>query len=486
MVKVKLFTKKEFWFLGAIIIISFLLRSWHLSTDLLFHRDQGLHSLSIWNITHQGKPSLLGHPSDVDGLTHAPVYYYLMLPAYVLFNGNPVAASLFQIILEVLSLPLLYLAIKKLFNQKTALLTLLLYSVSYGAISLSRWLVNVTPIIPLTNLLLFLLVFNSKIFFTSFIVGIITQLDAAIGVFLLPFLFWFYRARLNIKTICLILIGFLIPALPLVIFELRHKFVLTQAILNFSSQSGQGLGLSLNVLATNIGVLFTEINKIIAYPYIYISGILFVFGLYRLRRLKYSKFIYAFLLIPFLGLSLFQRGAIGFFFVSLLPICIAVIAYGLQTLPHLFSSGLIIFILLLNLSSLQNIYQPNNALIPIGNANIITIQDRKNIIDWMYQKADGEQFAVWFYTIPYFQEEVWDYMFNYYANPKYGYLPEATSGFSQGDLKSSKMFFSVYEPDEDQPTKLKSWQKEAVKNFGPINKDFVSRDLYVSLHTWSP
>jgi hypothetical protein len=485
MVKVK----KTPIFILLLICLAFFLRARYLSTDLLFHRDQGLHSLSIWNIWHEKKLSLLGHPSDVDGLIHAPIYYWLMLPVYVLSGGNPVAASLFQIIMEVLSLPFLYLAIKKLFNQRTALLTLLIYSISYGGIGLSRWLVNVTPILPLTNLLLYFLACRHKkgskpysIFITSLVVGIITQLNAAVGVFLLPLLFWFHRSRLNIKTLCLIMAGFLLPALPLLIFELRHSFVVTKAILSFS---GQGTGLSLTVFTTNLKVLLVEINKIVSYPHTYISSFLFIFGLLKIRKLKQSKFIYAFLLIPLLGLSLFQRGAIGFFLVSLMPLALAVSVYGLQSITKLATYPLLVLVLGLNLVQLPNVYKPNNALTPIGNANIITLQDRKNIIDFMYQKANGEPFSVWFYTIPYFQEEVWDYMFKYYANPKYGYLPEKTSGFSLNDLKTSKHFFSVYEKDEDQPTKLESWHQETVKNFGDSTSSYTSGGLHASLHTWS-
>ena len=477
---------KEALLIIMLVVLAFSLRSRYLSTDLLFHRDQGLHSLSIWNIWHEGKLSLLGHPSDVNGLIHAPVYYYLMLPAYALSGGNPAVASVFQITLEVLSLPFLYLALKKLFDRKTAFLTLLIYSISYGGISLSRWLVNVTPILPFINLFLFLLTYYPKVFITSLIVGIITQLDAAIGIFLLPFLFWFYRSRLNLKTLILIFVGFLLPALPLIIFELRHQFVISKAILRFAGQDGQGLGLSLKVIISNLNVFLSELSKILTFPYIWLSSALFILGLFKLRNLKSSKLIYAFLLIPFLGLSFFQRGAIGFFFISLLPLSLAVSVYGLQSIGAFGRYFLLIFILFLNINQIPGIYQPNNALIPIGNANIITLQDRKNIIDFMYQTANGKQFSVWFYTIPYFQEEVWDYLFYWYAQPKYGYLPEQTSGFSPNDLKTSKMFFSVYEPDEDQPTKLESWHQETIKNFGPVVKSYSSNDLNVSLHLWSP
>ena len=64
--------------------------------------------------------------------------------------------------------------------------------------------------------------------------------------------------------------------------------------------------------------------------------------------------------------------------------------------------------------------------------------------------------------------------------------PEQTSGFSSSDLINSKMFFSVFEQDEDQPTKLEHWQQETIKNFGDIKDSFTSRDLNISLHIWSP
>src|SRR4030065_2342674 len=149
--------KREPLIFFIIIIAGLFLRFYKINTDLLFHRDQGLHSLAIWNVWHEHKFSLLGHPSDVDGLIHAPIYYWLMLPAYALSGGDPAVASLFQIIFEMLSLPFLYLAVKRLFSRSTALVTLTLYTFSYGLICSSRWLVNVTPILPLTNLFIYYL-----------------------------------------------------------------------------------------------------------------------------------------------------------------------------------------------------------------------------------------------------------------------------------------------------------------------------------------
>lgn len=464
------------------VLIFFFLRSYHLSSDLLFHRDQGLHSLSIWQIWHEGKLSLLGHPSDVDGLTHAPIYYWLMLPAYALSGGDPAIASLFQIGLEALSLPFLFLALKRLFNTKTARLTLILYAFSYGLISYSRWLVNVTPIFALTNFLLFFLSFKKQnqktLFISALLVGVITQCNAAIGIFLFPFLLWFYLRSFKLSKLLLLLLGFFLPALPLFIFELRHNFVLTNALLGFSG-GGQGIGLPFRTLITNTDVFFTELSHILSYPFAWLAVILFLLGLFQVRHLKSKNLIYAYLLIPFISLSFFQRGAISFFFVSLFSLSLAVIAHLISSLPRLLMLITLSVLIYLNLFNLPQIYQPTNALIPIGNANLITLQDRKNTLDWMYQQSDGQPFSVWFYTIPYFQEEVWDYMFLWYGQKQYGYLPEKTSSFSPNDLQDSKTFFAVWEPDVDQPTKLNSWHQEVINNFGYPVDEFNTHDLWM-------
>jgi len=488
MIKVK--KNFQLLFLISVIAMAFFLRSYHLSTDLLFHRDQGVHSLDIWEIWHDKKLSLLGPTSDTDGLTHAPIYYWLMLPSYALSGGDPVVASLFQIIMEVLSLPFLFLAVKKLFNKKTAIITLLLYTFSYRLICYSRWLVNVTPILPLTNVLLFLLADIWKIkaslnaFLSALVVGVATQIDAAVGLFLLPVVFYANRKNLKLKRLGLILLGFLLPAFPLLVFELRHDFVLSNAVLNFS-RGGGGIGFSFKILFGNFKILKEEVTHMLfsALPS-FIVVIITALGLFFVKNLPQKKLIYAFLLLHFLTLSLFQRGAISFFFVGLLPLLLAIIAFAISKFPQKIMIICLGLIIGLNIFHLKKIYQPTNALIPIGNANLITIQDRKNIIDWIYKKADGQSFAIWYYTIPYYQEEVWDYMFFWYAEPKYGYLPEATHGFSPNELKEAKIFFSVFEPELDRPQFFTTWHNQIGLNFGEVIDQYQTNDLHVRVHEW--
>lgn len=475
--------KKEFLFILVIVIFSFAIRVYKINTDLLFHRDQGMVAMDIYKIWHDKKISLIGAPTDVDGLYHSPVYYWILTPFYWLGNGNVVYPAIFQIFLEIISLPFLYLAVKKFFNKKTAYLTLLFYSVSYGLVSYSRWFITVPFILPLTNLLLYFLSFGKRFFATSLLTGMITQTNAAVGVFYLPFILYHFRKNLNLKNLSIIFFGFLLPAIPLIIFQFRHDFVIFKSVANYSA-GASGLGLSLSVFFGNLIKFLQEANHLVLYPYLVPSTLLLFYGIAKSG--KNRKFFASFLIIPFVFLAFYKRGAISFFYMASLPMILALFASGVLKLPKLLGYFLIGFIVVYNALLLKNIYEPNNALIPIGDRNIITLSDRKKVIDWMYSKAGGKSFSLWIYTIPYFQDYPWDYLLTTYALPKYGYLPEKTGSFSAGDLKTSEYFFNIYEIDHDNPSRQKVWFADIEKSFGDTKDYFNNHDIHIELRLWKP
>ncbi len=475
--------KKEWIIVLLIVFFSFALRIYKINTDLLFHRDQGMVAMDIYKIWHDKKISLIGAPTDVDGLYHSPVYYWILTPLYWLGNGNIIYPAVFQIFLEVISLPFLYLAVKKLFDKKTALLTLIIYSVSYGLISYSRWFITVPFILPLANLLLYFLASGTNIFAVSLLVGMITQTNAAVGVFYLPFVFYHFRKYLTFQNLFIIFTGFIIPAIPLIIFQFRHDFIILKTVASYSSGSA-GLGVSLQVFFGNLIKFLQEANHLILFPFIVPSTLLLWYGLWKAGKSK--KLLLSYLAIPFIFLAFYKRGSISFFYMAALPAILAVLANGILKLPKTLSYFLVGFVVVYNIVLLKNVYEPNNALIPIGDRNIITISDRKKILDWMYTKADGKKFSTWIYTIPYFQDYPWDYLLTTYALPKYGYLPEKTGSFSPGDLKNSEIFFDVYEVDHDNPSRQSVWFYDINKSFGNTLDYFGSHDIHVELRSWDP
>lgn len=471
----------EVLFILGIVAVSFIIRIWGINHDLLFQHDQGMVAMEVYPIWHDKKISLIGPRSDVDGLTHSPVYYWLLAPVFAFAKSDVWIPAVFQIILEMLSLPFLYLAAKKLFDKKTATIALVLYSVSYGLVSYSRWFITVPLILPLTNLLLYALVYNKDLFLSSLLVGFITQLDAAVGVFYFPFLLFHYRKKINVRKLLIIIFAFLIPAIPLIVFQFRHDFVGVRAIYVFMTSKGAGVGFSLMVFWNNLGILLRQITNLFIFPFINAGTIVFAWALYLVSKTKSRGLVFSYLLIPFIFLGLFQRGAISFFNIAALPICLIVLSYAFSRVNRVIMYITILLVIVLNVCYLANIYKPNNALIPIGDENVITLQDRKNIIDWMYQKANGEAFSLWTYVLPYYQEYTWDYLFLTYASPKYGYLPEKTKSFSRGELKSSKYFFDLYEIDHDNPHRQNSWFSDIQKQFGNMTQSYSSHDVYIEL-----
>lgn len=59
--------------------------------------------------------------------------------------------------------------------------------------------------------------------------------------------------------------------------------------------------------------------------------------------------------------------------------------------------------------------------------------DEMQAIDWIYKDAGGQVFSINTVTNPLFINTTWAYLFNYYAKPKYKYMP-AWSGAPQPDV----------------------------------------------------
>ena len=79
--------------------------------------------------------------------------------------------------------------------------------------------------------------------------------------------------------------------------------------------------------------------------------------------------------------------------------------------------------------------------------------DMLAVIDWIYQDAQGENFSLHPFTIPYFSDDAWRYLFSWYGERKYGYLP----------TEPTKIFYTIYQPSEGQPWFLDSWLEKEEK-----------------------
>ena len=484
------YLKKESLILLIIFLIALALRIYNIKHTLLFHYDQGYHGLAIREIWDNKRLTLLGHKTDVQGIFHSSFFYYLMLPLYLISGWNPVGVSTILAGIDALSIMFIYLTAKKLFSKEVGLISALLYAVSYSVISYSRWLSNVTLIPFFSSIIFYLLALSGgkKVRYFSlalFIAGIVTQLNGAIGFFLLPiliiYLIYFKNGLIKKKLNLILYLGFFaLPNIGLLLFDLRHDFLVTRSIVNlFTKSDSSWLTYAGFIRVTEI--LTNQFINLFSYRNTWLFIVIIITVLYCYAKTWKStkqfnlraKIILAGPIIYITGLFIYQR-IHDFFIVPAIPLMTIVVGWSFYNLFQesrlkvigALTLGALVFV---NIYNWQGFLDPNFNLVPIGTRNLITLEDRINAVDFMYSKAQGEPFKTEIYIIPYYQEEPWNYVLKWYALPKYGYLPS-------DDAESA---FLIYEPDYDYVYRLKTWLEEADIKYSKVKSVYKSNSLTV-------
>ena len=483
--------RREFLLLLFILGLGVFLRVYNIQHTLLFHFDQGYHGLAIKEIWETKRLALLGHKTDVEGIFHGSTFYYLMLPFYLFSGWDPAKVSSLLAIIDGFAIIFVFLIGKEMFDKRAGLLAALFYAVSYSLVSYARWLSNVT-LIPFFSTVFFyslLRAYQGKLKFLPlafFCAGLITQFNGAIGFFFLPLLvFSLYRLRKKLfsKKLYLLIsmIFFLLPILPLVFFEFRHNFLVSRSILHLFLQQDTS-GLSFQRVFSNFTLLKSELVNLFSYKLPVVTLALFILTLFAAwwswfknkKEFSRLKKLLIFLLLPIAGLFFYQKGIHGFFFVGTLPLFILFVSWGLsfwweKTGLRLPIAVFILFLILLNLYYWQGFLKPGFNLVPIGTRNLITLEDRKKAVDFIYNNAGGKSFNTSIYIIPYSQYQPWDYVFSWYGEDKYGFLQSEFAGES----------FVIYEPDYDFPYRLDSWLGKIGEDHGQVVASFKAHDLTV-------
>ncbi len=220
----------------AILVAGIFLRTWHFHDWLRFSEDEARDATIIDNvIAHREPLPLLGPVASVSNFKLGPAYYYIQFAAAKIFGDSPVKLAYPDLIFSLLSVPLLYLLLKKYFRRDVSLTVTAVFSFSFFIIKYSRfaWNPNSTPFFSILFLYSFLQTANPEVkkkiiwaILAGTALGIGVQLHA---VFLLVFPLVFLVAGayaikkkvVNWKNIVLIIFVALILNTPQIIFEIK-------------------------------------------------------------------------------------------------------------------------------------------------------------------------------------------------------------------------------------------------------------------------
>lgn len=279
-----------------------MIRLYNLEKVVNFSMDQGTTFLKLFDIWLTKKIPLIGPESSlkaINGLSffHGPWVYYLLLPLALIDRWNPLSASYLFIFLNLLALIFLYKIIVKRFGLFVALTFCLIYSLDFINIRYSQFAWNPNFLIFTSSFILglFFIINNMNFKKISFLFGLLFGFSLSFHylslLLFLPFCgFWILNKSRNFSFKFLFL-GFLIPLIPQLVFELRHNFYNLRII--FLVFSGKG--------SNSISWPFPIHYFLIFLPFFYLIVTLSIQYIYK------NNHLLAYLLLIIITVGLFAR-----------------------------------------------------------------------------------------------------------------------------------------------------------------------------------
>lgn len=416
-----------------LIILAFILRILFIFDGAVsFHYDMARDAFIALQIWNEGDLKILGPPTSTPGLFHGPLYYYLLAPLYGLGKGDPAfVAIIFSFINSLTLIPIMLLARDLFKSLKLTLLAGLLFAISFEATQYGPWLSNPSPAYLTVALFFYFL----RVWQKGNPVGLyLATLSAALSSqfqFFLIYLFvlipiFGYEFSLKVKFTPL-LKTYVIAILGLSSFIFAAiKFQTTRTIIEgFISIITAGQIDFRSSFSQTVIKFLDKYSELFIYNFLPTSVVLGgLLSIAVLLFLKKEKLI-LFFLFSNLGIFIFGGHSNTYANVGLVtPAILAVInMIKIITRWNKFFITLLIFFIIT--SNLYAIFKNN----PLGQLilvipNDMVLKNQLALIDLTYKKAAGQPFSINTLTLPLWTNTTWAYLYSWYGQGKYGYLPE--------------------------------------------------------------
>lgn len=293
--------KRIFW-IPFFIFIFIAIRSINYVYYLNWSGDQAASGIEALRLFRTKALTLIGPQisANFEGrfIFQGPLISYMFLLFLLLGKWDPVISSYIFMLFSAIMIVPLYLGVKKLVNEKTAWLMVIIYTLVPYYINYSRFLWNSTFLLSLLPLLvLFMGIFKERkeknigIFFViSFWLGLLLQLHYQFILVLAGIsIYYFVKRKIKPYYILPFLGGAALGFSPLIIFELRHHFYNLNTIIvflkNWSKVDRPGgitmphyyISISFMLIVGLLGVLAKRIQRI---PYMVFVIFIAATGIY--------------------------------------------------------------------------------------------------------------------------------------------------------------------------------------------------------------
>lgn len=458
--------KRPLFLLAVIFVLGFLLRNINLPNNLFFIWEQGRDLSQAQDIATFRHLTLIGPKAGLEGLFHGAFYYYFLAVFYLLTQGNPGQIIFVFTALNAITILVMYFIGRELFKDKIYVFAgSILTAVSFNIIVYGRWLSNASASILIVSLFFYSLVKLVKTkkptwyIPTFFFIGLLAHfeiLNFLYGLFLTAIAVFLWRIRLQSRSFFMGCCVLLLMLSPFILFEIRHAFLMSKGVLgHFTGSAVRSFNLLLSV-NSYAGGLFDEIANTLMPQYKVAALVLFfvlmLFAFVGNSAKKDQKKLLYFLILSLLWnlplVFLLKEKPLMHFYAGSSVFIILLFCFLLETSEKYLKRNLVVAILsiliIVNISYTINSLKKNENLFFKATNKDLLYKDQLDMLDFIFTNSH-ETFTIDYFTIPYFRNEGWKYLYEWYGKKKY---PDAFDGNKN---QRAQLLYLIIEPYNSDP-----------------------------------
>lgn len=440
---------------------------------IIFPYDQARDVLIIKKMVETRHPTLLGPVSDIPGVHHGAIYYWIITPLYALDHYDPSLVVLFFAICSSFGVFTTFFVMRHFFSQTAAWIAAMLYTFSFVVVSFSRWISNPVFVIPLMPLFAFTLhetLYKRKhAFWLGLLFGLFVQFELVLGYLMFIVGYALVRGNKKVQTVGKGTLGFIFGASPLILAELKFHFQGIVGLLSSFSHPTGHASTKLSAILLSIPRFYSTLAKDtlfgISMPIAGLLGIILLIWIVHQRKQISNAHRQSLFVIALIGTSsvlLFFTGKslVNFFLVGIDFCFIAVGAYALSLLykqgKHVFT----VVLLLLMVGSQLHLYvlQTTQSRAYVQVQQGVLLSQRDEVVASIYAHVGSKPFTISVLGTPYGIRTAWSYYLWHYSQqhgtqlPKwYGFVADGYVGdeiLPKVDI-AAPLHVTVYEPFVD-------------------------------------
>lgn len=470
-------TYQKSFLLFLLILLAFFLRWYLMPSHFFFGPEEGRDFLVVRDIVVNHKFTLIGPRTDIEGVFHGPLFYWLEAIPFSLSHGDPVAVLAFFILIQSMSVVLAYaLAYELTKNRRTGLIAAAVFAVSYFCIVYARWLSHPALSVPFSMAFIFCLHKfirgNHKyLVATAFMYGILGQVEfvnyllfGMIGASTCLY-YWKQLIKTNRSIIIsALIVGVITSLATYVIFDLRHDFIVSNGLRNLLQGKG-GFHTDFSASISGAFRLLMDTVSLVGGSYNWKVGLFVTIPLMAvwLKRTQYNTTlsVLAFWVwVPPIVFALLRHGMLLHFYAGVVAGFVILLALAIDWVwekKRVVGICILAVVMIYNISeTFQNLPNNNRVFFQIEQP-AVRYTDQLAVIDWVYKEAKGRPFEFQAFTIPYFLPGAWIYLFDSYGATQYGYGPTAVN---------RKLLYVIVQKSRIDPLFQDNWYTKTVSTWG--------------------